>query len=129
MEIAMEKWKAPGVSIRLIEEGKAEGTYEVTIEKKKTATENEKVEGEPIKTGEELEPEVAGGKEENKTSKADAPMDICMEGEMEETKGEQYQGKEEQVNKQGMKEETETEGEQYQEKKELVDKQEVESPK
>ena len=35
MEIAMEKWKAPGVSIRLIEEGKAEGTYEVTTEKKK----------------------------------------------------------------------------------------------
>ena len=86
---------APGVSIRLIEEGKAEETYDVTIEKKKTVKENKKVEEEPIKTGEELESEVAGREEENKTSKANAPMDICMEGEMDKTEGEQYQGEEE----------------------------------
>ena len=84
MGIAMERWMAPGISMRLIEERKDKGAYEVTMEKKQIPAENKEVEGVQNKTEGELEPEVEGRKDESKASKAGAIM------ETEETKEEQY---------------------------------------
>ena len=43
-ETAMERWKTPGVTLRLLEEGDAAGTYKVMIEQKKKGSESQEEE-------------------------------------------------------------------------------------